>query len=318
MHRRTAAAHLCREVPVVQQKQGVPRLGGVRYQLVTSLPGNHSDLVGELWLRATGPSARGPRPSHCVPRQQGPQAAQPLPLRGPGGGAPAVLLPPKPRRGPGGAGVTGSGAQDKHLQGRGQHSGTAAAQAWKNLLRCCTETLRATPRLGPEDVHTRGGGVCPKRALGPGGLHPGRAPLSAWGAAYHVSRAQVGVVAAQPRVGEGDTQVSNLGRKRGEGGRWESELGPRAPTRPRGGHNSPTHAQAAPLHGQSLPAASPAPAECSRDSWNRMELKRGSDSHTLSGAGLQGPDLGHLSARTRWVPRGTWGFHCGRNSPPGE
>lgn len=239
MHRRTAAAHLCREVPVVQQKQGVPRLGGVRYQLVTSLPGNHSDLVGELWLRATGPSARGPRPSHCVPRQQGPQAAQPLPLRGPGGGAPAVLLPPKPRGGPGGAGVTGSGAQDKHLQGRGQHSGTAAAQAWKNLLRCCAETLRATPRLGPEDVHTRGGGVCPKRALGPGGLHPGRAPLSAWGAAYHVSRAQVGVVAAQPRVGEGDTQVSNLGRKRGEGGRWESELGPRAPPPPTRGSHQP-------------------------------------------------------------------------------
>lgn len=66
------------------------------------------------------------------------------------------------------------------------------------------------------------------------------------------------------------------------------------------------------------PAALPAPAKCSHNSWNRMELKRGSDSHTLSGVGLQGPDLGHLSAQTRWVPRGTWGFHCGRNSPPGE
>ena len=54
----------------------------------------------------------------------------------------------------------------------------------------------ATPHLGPKDVHTRGGGVRPKRALGSGGLHPGRAPSSAWGAAYHVSRAQVRVIAA--------------------------------------------------------------------------------------------------------------------------
>lgn len=37
---------------MVQEKQAVPRLGGVGDQLVTTLPGNHSDLVGEGRLRA--------------------------------------------------------------------------------------------------------------------------------------------------------------------------------------------------------------------------------------------------------------------------
>lgn len=157
-HRRTTAAHLCREVPVVQEKQGVPRLGGVGDQLVTSLLGNHGNLVGELRLRAAGPSAQGPHLPRCAPRQQGPQAAQPLPLRA-GGGAPAVLLPPQHRGGPGGAGVTGSGAQDELLQGRGQHSGTAAAQAWKNLLRCCAETLGHSPPGAQGRAHTRGRGA---------------------------------------------------------------------------------------------------------------------------------------------------------------
>lgn len=53
-HRQAAATHLCREVPVVQEKQGVPRLGGVGEQLVTPLPGDHSDLIGELSVRAEG------------------------------------------------------------------------------------------------------------------------------------------------------------------------------------------------------------------------------------------------------------------------
>ena len=50
----------------------------------------------------------------------------------------------------------------------------------------------------------------------------------------------------------------------------------------------------------------------------RWELMCGSDSPALSGAGLRGPNLCHRSARTHGVPQGTWGFHCGRNSPPGE
>ena len=79
-------------------------------------------------------------------------------------------------------------------------------------------TLRPSPlpRLGPMGMHTHEGeGYALSMHLGPG-LHLGRPPMSAWEATYHMSWAQVGVVAAQARVGEGDTQISNLGWKRGE------------------------------------------------------------------------------------------------------
>lgn len=45
---------------MVQEKQGVPRLGGVGEQLVTPLPGDHSDLVRDLSVRAEGIGRPGP------------------------------------------------------------------------------------------------------------------------------------------------------------------------------------------------------------------------------------------------------------------
>lgn len=37
---------------MVQEQQGVSRLGGIWDQLVTSLPGNHSHLIEEVSIRA--------------------------------------------------------------------------------------------------------------------------------------------------------------------------------------------------------------------------------------------------------------------------
>lgn len=202
---------------MVQEKQGVPRLGGVGDQLVAPLPGNHGDLVRELRLRAAGPAPS----SLCAKAVGSPRPPQPLPPRGPGGGAPAGLLSSQPWGGPGGGGwrrgwgdrvwSAGQSIYRAEVSGRGKHLHRAGRTSSSTTLR-----PSPLPRLGPMEMHTHEGeGYALSMHLGPG-LHPGRPPLSAWGAAYHMSWAQVGVVAAQARVGEGDTQISNLGWKRGE------------------------------------------------------------------------------------------------------
>ena len=102
-HRRTAAAHLCREVAVVQEKQGVPRLGGVGDQLVTSLPGNHGDLVGNSGSEPRG-HLRGARACLAVCQgSRGPRPPSPC-LRGPGEALPLCCSLHGPREDPGGRG----------------------------------------------------------------------------------------------------------------------------------------------------------------------------------------------------------------------
>lgn len=162
--RHAAAAHLCREVPVVQEKQGVPRLGGVGDQLVASLPGNHGDLVRDLWLRAVGPSARGAIALLTVHQGSREPRAAPAPAatwawgRRSRWAAPSTA-PGRTRRGRGGG--DSLERRTKHLQSRGQRPGRAPAQGWKTLSRHRAETLQGhLPVWGPwMYAHTTGRGM---------------------------------------------------------------------------------------------------------------------------------------------------------------
>lgn len=153
LHQCAATAHLCREVPVVQEKQGVPRLGGVGDQLVASLPGNHGDLVRDLWLRAAGPSAHGAIALLTVHQGSREPRAAPAPAatwawgRRSRWAAPSTA-PGRTRWGRGGG--DGLERRTKHLQSRGQRPGRAPAQGWKTLSRHCAETLQGhSPAWGP-------------------------------------------------------------------------------------------------------------------------------------------------------------------------
>ena len=149
---------------------------------------------------------------------------------GPGNGSSCFAAPSEaPGRNPGrsacqgragaGAGVTGSGTWDQVSTEQKPGLGAEGLHAiGRTSSGPAARPLAPRPQPG---AHGRAQGTCvhgcggrPQPSLGPQCLRPGRTPESAQGADYHVSWAQVGVIAAQPCVGKRDAQVSDLGWKR--------------------------------------------------------------------------------------------------------